>query len=765
MRPRTAAVRPKQTEEEDRALVIGHSEKAKMYVLDIGFDQLFPITTSSPELLQTFKGKILYATYVIFGIRVRSEPFVLVENDQEEEEESVGPFSQMRDCFLLKSTANDLQRFFASSAPLYVELFETEEEEEEEEILGERGGDPPPRSSIINVGAGAVPLGYELAFHMAANERARGGGEMMMQKVTEEEEEEGAEEENSESVAEIEVRLRQKIFAFGDRTPIAELHVTASVRKAPQGGGEDACEAHKDRAFRELLGGGDDDIGAFEDDGDKSPDKAGEYRTLHIEDAPPSSSSAYTRGSDRHYTDTTEKHGAVPPTTALAVARPTPRLAVDDGCTHRYRLSIDLRSLKNVRTERTFDAEEDRVFVQYLFARHSLQPETTGDMVRTRPSVTVSSDAEVGLPHGFRIFEFDARWRRLVEALKEPLYLQLRRDKAPRRKEDDEKARRGRRRRAGGHHHDDDDDDSETPLLAVAAAELAVVCRPPSPQVPIFYRCPSTGETFSDHAAWISHAQSLEGGGNSKNVMLSPVILRAFDAYLPLVRPMSPLEGKDEEERVERGRRQSASSTSAHEGDRVGLVRVVIYLEDLGRVEDERGGGGAADNDDDDDDDMHSSSFDDSNSSSIVRYRMRREREEEALRKERAERRKRELEQLESNRENLREWGDRLSKRERAVEDLVNERVERVREQIRASVAERASAAKGREKDREKALESAQAKFAKLEIELKQTLRSAEKRERALQAARSKLKVEAEARASKLKADEKRLISDMESRA
>jgi hypothetical protein len=93
----------------------------------------------------------------------------------------------MKDSFLIKSTKEDLLKFFKSSAPVYLEIFPESDTKKKE-----------------SAAAGAVPVGYKLAYAMSTSE--------------------------SHVVGEIEITVaRQKLFDQ-DCAPIAEISVLASVR-------------------------------------------------------------------------------------------------------------------------------------------------------------------------------------------------------------------------------------------------------------------------------------------------------------------------------------------------------------------------------------------------------------------------------------------------------------------------------------------------------------------------------------------------------
>ena len=98
-----------------------------------------------------------------------------------------GDFKEMKDSFLIKSTKEDLLKFFKSSAPVYLEIFPENDTKKKE-----------------SVAAGAVPVGYKLAYAMGASE--------------------------NNVVGQIEITVsRQKLFDQ-DCAPIAEISVLASVR-------------------------------------------------------------------------------------------------------------------------------------------------------------------------------------------------------------------------------------------------------------------------------------------------------------------------------------------------------------------------------------------------------------------------------------------------------------------------------------------------------------------------------------------------------
>ena len=199
--------RDKDEEEEEGALVIGHSKNASLHTFEVHLASFKTLPAFNKERSERSLGTstcivfsyiitssyvlsygtyvhtnththiITVLSYVLFGMRVFSEPFTLSRSD----------FKEMRDSFLIKSTKDDLLKFFKTSAPVYLEIFPESDMKKKE-----------------SVAAGAVPVGYKLAHVMGSSE--------------------------SDVVGEIEITVaRQKLFDQ-DCAPIAEISVLASVR-------------------------------------------------------------------------------------------------------------------------------------------------------------------------------------------------------------------------------------------------------------------------------------------------------------------------------------------------------------------------------------------------------------------------------------------------------------------------------------------------------------------------------------------------------
>lgn len=203
-------------EEEIEALVVGQSPDAELFTLEIGVKDLRRVLMTEDEDKNRIEddarartGKV-YATYVIFGMRVRSEPFHLFPDKDDDAAVNFGP---MRDGFLLKTTFEDLRKFLASSAPIYVEIFpHTSFDQKDAEATNE---------DRISVAAGVVPIGYALSFNMSEYARAR--------------EKKRRHDDNSESDertafhGEIRVDMTKKLYEEVS-TPIAEIDISAAIR-------------------------------------------------------------------------------------------------------------------------------------------------------------------------------------------------------------------------------------------------------------------------------------------------------------------------------------------------------------------------------------------------------------------------------------------------------------------------------------------------------------------------------------------------------
>lgn len=226
-----------------------------------------------------------------------------------------------------------------------------------------------------------------------------------------------------------------------------------------------------------------------------------------------------------------------------------------DASVRHFRLSIEVRSVRDVSS------------AGQLYAKCSLPELGRGaeHELRTRPSIFVPRHAERLLPSPFKAFEFAAMASELADwATRRPLEVELWR------------ADRFR-------------DDSRVGLARIDMGRL-LRARP-------HFRCSQTGATFVSQAMLDQHTMQLRaaaasaiqaiGGADSQPRWDSPAVLvRAADSYNRAVAFASDSAGGGE-------RQASVASQGEPRVVESCSVRVVLFLEDLGALDDEAVASGA----------------------------------------------------------------------------------------------------------------------------------------------------------------------------
>ena len=209
------------------------------------------------------------------------------------------------------------------------------------------------------------------------------------------------------------------------------------------------------------------------------------------------------------------------------------RSSANETVPRRFRLSVDLRSIKNIGRPGT------------IYAKYTYPEIGATSAVRTRPPVRLSTGTEVLLPHGYCMFDFGMTPRDLQSLVSvKPLAIEVWiKDKY----KNDE-------------------------LLGIATIPLAQIL-----QAKQFFRDPKTRKTYATLAMLRSQQKA-----SSKTLGGRVVIVRAHDQYYTILTRVGG-EGSTVAKKGPGHQRQQSEKSGRFAA--VGSMRVVVFLEDLGAVQ------------------------------------------------------------------------------------------------------------------------------------------------------------------------------------
>ena len=317
--------------------------------------------------------------------------------------------------------------------------------------------------------------------------------------------------------ADIEVEERQQVPQKAEKTEEEEKKIDVNtpsqvatrqvVQKNTQGESKDADKNDND----DDDGGDDDDYGDddFEDENGNSENGGGE-KTTNNDTTNNGDASGKKDATNTNSNDSDEKPGITP--------QPRQRRS-EPSVPHRFRISIDLRSIKEV-------AERGKYC--FLYTCNSIGCIST---VRTRPPIMVDRNSEVLLPQGYSNFEVIMEPERLEQSLLDaPLAIEL---------------------FAKGQYTKD----KRTGVATVPFGPLINANQ--------IFRDPKTRKTFPTLAMLQQHQRTSRTGNSGSKY----ITVKAHDQYFQVITEVEEANGT--EGMVKRVAK-------------VASVRVVLFLEDLG---------------------------------------------------------------------------------------------------------------------------------------------------------------------------------------
>jgi|EP00945_MAST-04E_sp_MAST-4E-sp1_P005223 hypothetical protein len=196
---------------------------------------------------------------------------------------------------------------------------------------------------------------------------------------------------------------------------------------------------------------------------------------------------------------------------------------------HKFRVSIDLRSIKEV-------AQRGTYCLEYAYpAIGCISP------IRTRPPIKIDRNSEVLLPHGYTAFDFVMEPSKLYEELQQsPLTVELRvKDK---------------------YQKDERVGIATIPFQPILASKE-------------YFRDPKTRKTFATMGLLKSHQRMSRGRDKSTGQAPKYVTVRAHDQYFQCISEVEMATSKNGAGSPQFGAQRLAKTAS---------IRVVVYVEDLG---------------------------------------------------------------------------------------------------------------------------------------------------------------------------------------